>query len=426
MHPPVATLPADHPRRLELSNEVHARPPLRLATPCRISFFALLQDDAERERESACLADLGERFGVEFTPAGRGHAIVDLGPVVLKWERHTEFSTYTWILPGAGEAQAVDALPAEWLRTLPGRTMVASHVTLRRALAGEPDSVPADGGFAGDSVNGSAIADAGGWIFTDFAIGADGFSRFLVLDASLTPRQAGRMVQRLLEIETYRVMALLAFPLAREVGAALARWEHTLAEVTQRMAASTQDDTPLLADLARLAAEVEQSVARSTFRFGAADAYYRLVQRRVTELRERRVPGLQTFEEFVDRRLAPALTTCATISRRQEDLSARVSRTSQLLRTRVDIALERQNQELLTQMNRRARLQLRLQETVEGLSIAAISYYVVGLLGYALKGLKGAGVPLDADLATGVAIPLVVAGVWLAVRRVRRGLREDG
>ena len=95
------------------------------------------------------------------------------------------------------------------------------------------------------------------------------------------------------------------------------------------------------------------------------------MERRIAELREGRVEGMPTLREFVERRLLPAMKTCETVARMQEGLSARISRASELLRTRVDIELERQNQELLAQMNRRAKLQLRLQETVEGLSVVA-------------------------------------------------------
>jgi uncharacterized membrane-anchored protein len=85
---------------------------------------------------------------------------------------------------------------------------------------------------------------------------------------------------------------------------------------------------------------------------------------------------------------------------------------------------ERQNRQLLASMDRRARLQLRLQETVEGLSIAAITYYVVGLVGYAAKALKAAGTPVDAELASGIAIPIVAVLAALGVRYVRRTIRE--
>jgi uncharacterized membrane-anchored protein len=89
------------------------------------------------------------------------------------------------------------------------------------------------------------------------------------------------------------------------------------------------------------------------------------------------------------------------------------------LRTRVDVELERQNQELLKSMNARTRLQLRLQATVEGLSVAAITYYVVGLFGYMVKGAHDSGLPVDPNLATAIFVPLAALSIWGIVRRIR-------
>jgi uncharacterized membrane-anchored protein len=175
----------------------------------------------------------------------------------------------------------------------------------------------------------------------------------------------------------------------------------------------------------RLDADVELSESRSRFRFGAANAYYRLVRQRIGELREVRIPGVQTVQEFMDRRLAPAMATCESIASRQSELSARIARASQLLRTRVDVALEHQNQKLLASMDRRARLQLRLQQTVEGLSIAAITYYVVGLVGYFAKGAHALHWPVDPEIAVAGAIPVVAILLWLALRRARRRFERE-
>ena len=258
-------------------------------------------------------------------------------------------------------------------------------------------------------------------MLSDLRLDANGFIRFLLLDHGMSPRQAGRYAQRLLEIETYRMMSLLAFPLAKDVAPALTAAESRLAHIAERTAAEQGDqEAALLDDLTRLAAEIERSESRSRFRFGAAAAYYRLVGQRIGELRETRIPGVQTLQEFMDRRLAPAMATCASIASRQSELSARIARASQLLRTRVDVALERQNQSLLASMDRRAKLQLRLQQTVEGLSIAAITYYVVGLVGYLAKGLKSLHLPVDPEAASAVAVPIVAIGAWLALRHVRR------
>ena len=207
-------------------------------------------------------------------------------------------------------------------------------------------------------------------------------------------------VQRLLEIDTYRMLALLALPVARELSPVLTGYERELAEITTAL--------------------TDVGEADSHYRFSAAAAYHDLVPRRIEELREERVPGLQTFGEFTGRRLAPAMNTCRATAARQESLSERVARTTQLLSTRVDVARAGQNQAVLEQMNRRTKLQLRLQQTVEGLSVAAITYYIVGLTGYAAKGLNALGVRLNPDLAMGASIPLVLAVTALGVRRIRR------
>jgi uncharacterized membrane-anchored protein len=237
----------------------------------------------------------------------------------------------------------------------------------------------------------------------------------------MTPGRLGRSVQRLLEIETYRMMALLTLPLAREVGAQLARAEQELAGLTANFGVAPKEREPVLLDeLTRLAGQVEGLIARTQFRLSAATAYHEIVERRIAELREQPIPGLQTVGEFMGRRLTPAMQTCAWITRRLHSLSERIMRASNLLLTRVEFESEKQTKELLAAMGRRQKLQLQLQAAVEGLSVAAISYYIVGLVGYLAKGLKGAGVRIDPDVAVGVAVPIVVAALAFAVSRLHR------
>jgi uncharacterized membrane-anchored protein len=241
-----------------------------------------------------------------------------------------------------------------------------------------------------------------------------------MLSCAFTDYQAGRMMQRLFEIEAYRVLALLALPSARRESPRVVEIERSLAALTQEMANEDRGDETLLGELTQLAAQVESAIASSQYRFGASRAYYALVNARINELRERRITGLQTIEEFMARRLSPAMATCASVESRLQELSERVARASSLLSTRVSIAREKQNQALLGSMDRRARLQLRLQQTVEGLSVVAISYYVVGLISYASKGLEAAGTGIDSAIVSGLAIPLVAVAVALTVRWVRR------
>jgi uncharacterized membrane-anchored protein len=421
---PGQPLPADHPERRVVADEVHARPYEALETPERASHLAVLVEPGERDRERAHLAALCERFGVAAPAAQDSHFSASFGDFRLKWERHGEFSAYTVLVRGQSprpfSAPALGFLPPEWLEAIPGRTIVAAHAKLVRGSAAPPDATELADHFGTNVVIGAEIGDGAGYAFTDFRIRDDGSVRFLVVDRGLTPRQAGRMLQRLFEIEDYRVLALLALPIARREAPRVLEVERALGLLTDDIAREGRADETLLAELTRLAAQVESALAASRYRFGASRAYYDLVRARIAELRERRIPGLQTIDEFMTRRLAPAMATVDSVARRMSELSERVARASGLLSTRVDIARERQNQALLASMDRRARLQLRLQETVEGLSVAAITYYVVGLVGYAAKALKSAGLGVEPDPVTGIAIPVVAILAALGVRHVRR------
>jgi uncharacterized membrane-anchored protein len=425
----MSRLPADHADRLSLADEVHARPYATLTTPERATYVAVLIDAADRELEREHLAGLCVRDAVAPPAAGATHFNERVGAVRVKWERHTEFSGYTFFVPGAS-ARPFDEppehrLPDGWLAAIPGRTIVAVHANLVRGPDETPDAGWLADHFDGNIVVGAEIGDGAGFAFTDFRIYVDGCSRFVVVDRSMSPRQAGRMLQRLFEIEAYRMLALLALPIARVEGARVAGVERALAALTEKIARDDGADEALLSDLTRLAADVERALVATQYRFGASRAYHDLVRARIAELRERRLPGMQTIDEFMSRRLSPAMATCESVAHRLHEMSERVAQASGLLSTRVEIARERQNQALLGSMDRRAKLQLRLQQTVEGLSIAAITYYVVGLVGYAAKALKASGVHVDPDIAIGVAIPVVAALVALALRRVRRRIRHE-
>ncbi len=419
-------LPPDHADRHALAAEVHARPYEALATPERATYVAVLVGAEARDAERTHLIALCAGAGVAPPAADATHFSAQVGAVRLKWERHTEFSSYTMFVPGRSprpfSEPAGALLPSGWLARIPGQTIVAAHAKLIRAEVEPPDAAFLSAHFDGNVVVGAEIGDGVGYAFTDFKTHADGYARYLLLDRSLSPRQAGRMLQRLCEIDAYRMMALLALPVARREAPHLTSIERSLTTLTDQMTRETGADEALLGAVTAMAADVERALSATQFRFGASRAYYDLVRSRIAELRERRIPGIQTIDEFMTRRLTPAMATCMSVSQRLRDLSERVSRASGLLSTRVEIAREKQNQTLLASMDRRARLQLRLQQTVEGLSVAAVTYYAVGLVGYAAKALKAAGAPVDPELAMGIAIPLIAALVFMAVRRARRKL----
>ncbi len=423
---------ADHPLRAALNDEVHARPPEALVAPLMASFLALYSPDGDRETEWAHLVRLAQRHGVRLDGPPRIHLSLDLGAFRLRFERHSEFVRYKFIVTGDDggpfERTALSSVPADWVAALAGTIMVATHVSVLkdRDTTIHYDEI-AGRWFDGNTLIAAEVGDEAAVAVTDFHVRADGFGRLLLIDRSLTPRQLGRMLQRLLEIDSYRMMALLALPVARELGPFLIRAEAELTAITAALGGARETDEPqLLERLTQLGAALESRIAANDFRFGAAAAYWELVQQRIAELREIRIAGQQTFREFIERRLAPAMNTCRTMAQREESLSARTARANQLLATRVDISHERQNQALLESMNRRGSLQLRLQQTVEGLSVAAVTYYAAGLVGYCAKGLKAAGMQLDPEIIVAISVPILAAITALAVARIHRMVARSG
>jgi uncharacterized membrane-anchored protein len=435
----------EHGLRAALAHEVHARPYEVLQAPLRLSHLAIISGERGQAGDIAHLNDLCDRFGVEPPAAGVNHYAQMLWPdgasatagggLRVRWERHTEFCTFTFYRfdPFNAEAPfaetALDLVPADWLADLPGETLVALHGAV---CADDPDpQLPQV--FGDHLVVGSALGDGAGRAWSDFRLQNDGFGRVLINAGTLSPGQIGRMVQRLLEMETYRMMALLAFPVAREMGPHLTSLEAEVATLIGIMADGNEDrldgpnsDRILLDRLIDVAAATEGLMAAYSYRFGAAKAYQALVDRCIQEMRESRLPGSQTFREFMDRRFAPAMRTCQAMAERADALGRRVARASDMLRTRVDISLEENNRDLLHSMNRRADTQLRLQETVEGLSVVAISYYLWSLVAYLLKGAKAAGLPVNPELAALVAVPLVLVLVFIGVKRLKAALISDG
>jgi len=423
----------EHDLRLNLHGELRVGRCELLAAQTQVSHLALLSSDKSVDEERQLLAQLCERYDVTPPKVHANSFCSTMGAFRLKWERHNEYSTYTVYHAAPFETPfaepPISLVPQEWLVRLPGSVIAALHIALdhkKRPLRTQEQLAQL---FSSKTVIGSEVTAGRAVAWTDNQIHADGFGRILIHDVDLNRRQAGRLVQRLLDTETYRILAMLALPLARKYIPELARFDKRLAELTTDniKLESLEDEQNLLEKLTQLSAEIEQISALTNHRFSASLAYYNIVKRRVSELREKRIQGLQTFQEFLEQRLAPAMASCASVHNKLETLSTRVGRTSSLLRTRVDITMEGQSRDLLRSMDRRAHMQLRLQETVEGLSVVVLSYYLVGLVGYALKAAKATGLGVNVELGTGIAIPVVLGLVYVAMRRLRKmvGHAED-
>lgn len=420
-----------HPQRGAVLSEVHARPFTRLTGPLAVLRFAFLSqgDTATADRQS--FASFCAAHGLAAPDASAKHHQVTVGAVTLRWEQHSEFTTFTWIRSHAGASRPfgdVDDELAALIGSLPqaGQLLVALKLEVEETSAAvdRAEQLFEKGSLAMVNVrSGQAV------VASDFRVDEQGFVRILVCNNGLSSGRLGALVQRVLEIETYRTLALLGLPAALALAPSADHIGRRLVEVLEEMqsAADFKLNNHLLTELTALAASLERGAAGSLFRFGASRAYYDIVQARLGVVEGGEIAGYPTWSSFLARRMAPAMRTCAALEERQANLSIKLARAADLLRTRVDVELEEQNRDLLRSMNERTKLQLRLQSTVEGLSVAAIGYYVVSLFGYLAKGAHDGGVHIEPSLATALFVPVAIGVTWIVTHRIRRRhLKHDG
>ncbi len=394
---------SSHPHRPRVLAELHARPFTPVPTPHRLFHFAFQIGALDAEDDRARIESLaGDGSKPRGWLADRRHLSLDGGN--LRWERHGEFISYTLCVP-------FDA-PAAWPSHLtpPGPLLVA--VDLRLLSESHRLSAMVE----------ASIMDRRASVFTDFLPSSDGFIEITIVNAGMAEDIAGATVQRVLEIETYRCFALLGLPVAEKAAKTMGTIEDELPSLMEKMdaARSLSDNRDLLDRLTSMTLELERNSAATHFRFGATKAYAELVRLRLEALAERTEFGGPGLASFFSRRFDPAIRTCATASDREANLARKLTRAAQLLRTRVEIALQSQNLDLLVTMGNRVMLQLRLQQTVEGLSVAAIAYYVASLFHLLVSGFRSTNRVIDPEMITAFAVPLIVAVVALAVRRIRR------
>jgi uncharacterized membrane-anchored protein len=409
----------DHKDRARLVEETHARPTLSIERPCMVLHEAFLHDDGGKAAR-AFAANLCKAAARPEPGAESDLHIFEIAGCVVKWERHGEFSSWTRIL-------TVREAPSGWA-ILSGPDMPPGQ----RVSAARIDVIQRPGAFIvqdGHEYAASLVSGGSAQLSTDLALRDDGFVGYMLEtefegQAAMGAARLGRLVRRICEIETYRIFALLAFPVARGVRTDLNRIDTIVSGAFDEGAGS---DAQVLTRLTDAAQEVERLLTETDFRFGAAAAYRNLVETRISDLREERIEGQQRLGKFLERRFAPAMDTVATTRNRLEALAKRIERACALLRTRVDLSLQQQNQELLRSMDMRAQLQLRLQETVEGFSVVAISYYAVMLLSKVVHGFveplaERYRVPMG--WIDGGLVVIVLVSVWLTIKVMRQKLTK--
>ena len=412
----------DHPLRTALSSEMHVRKLPPMTAPTRIMQVVLLSENSQVDRERSILADRCGLTELEGSP-NPNFIIGHCNGLDVVWERHTEFSSYMFIKPGDFEepfdVDVFGGFANGWFEGLRGEVVRGTQL----ALANADSLESAESWFSSQDLVVCDVSDGAARLWSDFRIHPDGFGRLLLIDHGLAEQEASLVVQRLQELGNYRNMALLGLPIAQKLGGRVSVYEARLAALSSAMAGGNIPDGDLLRSLVELSAQLAQMVAETRYRMSASRAYAQIVHDRLESLRVGRIKGQQTLGDFTDRRLLPAVRTCVSFSARLEDLSQRAAWASSLMRTRVDTALSLQNRDLLASMDRRTDLQLRLQQTVEGLSMVAISYYLVGLVGYVSKGLTLLRPSHDALMAG--AVPVVLLATWFGLELVTRRFRQN-
>lgn len=420
----------DHQLRYQLANELHARPFPTLTAPCRAAYLAIKQpqDAAARDRglDRAHLLALLDRYGVSHPQPGATHYFGEIGRHKLKWESHTEFVTYTIFGDGVAEtpfdASTFSMFPEDWLAAAPGERITSALIRVEVSAEDSTIAAKVEQWFVPESLAISSVLDDTAVMAGDFRIDAAGHMRFaLFARPDIGARRIGRVVQRICEIETYKTMSMLGLARARGLGDTIGDINAKLTNLMTEMRSNHVRSEETLEGLLEVSAELESTLAHSAFRFGATGAYAALVDQRIRVLREERFDGRQTFAEFMMRRFDPAMRTVKAVEGQLRTMAERAERAANLLRTRVDVERSAQNQELLASMDRRADMQLRLQKTVEGFSVAAISYYAVNLLSYlSLPLFEGVGLGKTSTMA--LLTPIVLVLVWLIVQRIRRSV----
>ncbi|UWR23657.1 DUF3422 family protein [Sulfitobacter sp. S190] len=424
---------ADHPLRYALTGELHARPFPNVSAPQVVAYVAIKQAgdaaarDRDRSEDVAHLTRLLKHYGAPLPDADATHYYGAMGKYWLKWEQHTEFVTYTAFSEDLSarpfDPAEFDVFPDHWLDSTPGQRLTSALLRLMPSPE-NPDQTKATlrEWFVPESLAAAEVLDGAAVVATDFRIDPGGHMRFAVFVPGDTGvRRVGRIIQRLLEIETYKTMSMLGFALTREISPKVGEMDRQLSDLMGKMSAQELRAETTLDSLLDVSVELEATVAKTSFRFAGTAAYKAIVYQRIEALREARFEGIQGFGEFMMRRYEPAMRTVVSMETRLQRMAARALRASDLLRTRVDVERSAQNQAILESMDKRADLQLRLQHTVEGLSVVAISYYAVSLAGYLLYPLTEV-TGLSKGLLTAIVTLPVVLLVWAAVRRVRRKL----
>ena len=419
----------NHPQRDMAEKELQQRFFPALAAPCSICHFMLTVNAASRDAEFAALSRLASAQGRPFQETDTDLTL-SFDAILLRYERHSEFSTYSFIRQGIATEfnEPQHFLPFnDFFQQLPGQLFRVVQLNILTASLLQPNQEIDNlwqRFFASEHCISSQVANKQAQVWTDFRKHPEGGGRMLLLDFGLSPSALARLVQQLFDLGNYRKLSLLSWPLVRQSLSRLHQLEQQLSDVTQRIEQQQGSDEQLLREISQMTAQTEHLIANNSARIEASAAYYQLTLDRLKSLRETSVDGMMSLQDFSERRLTPAFRTAQSVLSRQLSLSNRLGRSTELLRTRINLQLERQNTELLASMEQRARLQLSLQTAVERLSVVALSYYAVQLVDKALYSIHGWFEKFPLQLMQTLSLPAVILLVAWLLYRLRRAHQQ--
>ena len=419
----------DHDLRKQAVGEMHLRRWPELPVPCVIVQWVLIVEDDERVEELAAIEAKSQPQDLVANPAFRAGDLCD--DIKFVWEKHSEGTSLTLFARGVGpdaflepETNADLKCALEWAQGLPGQIVRSTRIWVAEDDEQIEDVLPSLNLVRGELVSCHLGRSMRMW--SDFRIKGDGFGRLLVAANGADSAEITRQVQRVQELGNYRNRALLGLPIARECWPKLDAAEDRLRDLAARIDDQSENDDKLTDTLSKLSLELAGIETSISFRMDATKAYAQLVKDRLVQVDSRHIPGYASLTDFTQRRFFPAMNTCEATTARVRQLALRAAQLASLLRARIETRIENQNAKLLRSMESSTRMQVRLQQLVEGFSVVALSYYLIGLVGYVLNGLPMGQYGLNKDWVLAALVIPVVATIWIGMRVLKRRLFADG
>jgi uncharacterized membrane-anchored protein len=404
---------------------VNTRPSPELDINTRIFCYTFLrQDEIDLAKEKKHALDFMRHNNLDqqfISPRLEVYANIDME---VRIEIHHEFICYILIasenLEFAELNELFTDLPYGWLKVFPGKLLTKISVIFQNAH----DEIKLDKltKFFGEvQLIGNSVENNAARIWTDFYDHDNDLIKILIEDVSLGPKRRGRIFQNILELENYRSLSEIAFPIAEEIIFELELQEFKLAIIVNDIsqALDTKVQQKLLDQLLDLSVISEGWRSKTGHRFSATAAYQKIFEDRLVNLDETKVLGFQSFSKFLNRNTMPTFRMCEAANDRLNIFITRIDRAISLLSTRIRSSIEQQNTDLLKSVDKQNREQITLQKTIEAFAIVAISYNASALIRLLLESINAKGITIDVALYTSISIPITIAITLIAMKYLR-------